>query len=64
MSAAEYIKETVAPAVVEGLAAVARSSPEDPVDMLGRFLVHYADQLDAQERVRQTFRGRGLEIIL
>jgi len=48
---AQYVKETVAPAIVEGLTAVVRSQPQDPVDFLGRFLVSYADHLEGIQKV-------------
>jgi hypothetical protein len=50
---AQYVKETVGAAVIEGVTAVVRSAPEDPVDYLGRFLVHYANHLEATQNVRE-----------
>lgn len=51
---AQYVKETVAPAIVEGLTAVVRSQPQDPVEYLGRFLVSYADHLEGVQKVRRV----------
>lgn len=43
---AEYLKSTVTGALVEGLAAVARLQPADPVDFLGKWLIRHADYLE------------------
>lgn len=45
------MKDTVGQAIIEGLTAVVRSNPEDAVDYLGRFLLHYADHLEGQQKV-------------
>lgn len=48
---ADYVQSVVGSALVEGLTAVVKAQPEDPVDYLGRFLVHYADHLEKQLKV-------------
>lgn len=51
---AEYIHSTVYGSVVEGLTALVKASPADPVDFLGRFLIHYADHIDSLTEVCST----------
>ncbi|KAJ9461264.1 Dosage compensation protein dpy-30 [Diplonema papillatum] len=34
-----FLDQNVAPALLEGLAIIAKERPEDPVDFLGKFLV-------------------------
>eukprot|EP01059_Diplonema_ambulator_P028859 TRINITY_DN47857_c0_g1_i1.p1 TRINITY_DN47857_c0_g1~~TRINITY_DN47857_c0_g1_i1.p1 ORF type:complete len:111 (+),score=30.40 TRINITY_DN47857_c0_g1_i1:43-333(+) len=34
-----FLDHNIAPALLEGLAILARERPEDPVDFLGRFLI-------------------------
>ncbi len=51
---AAYLEATVAQALVEGLAAVVESNPDDSVDFLGKFLVKYADNAIAIAKVRAS----------
>lgn len=49
---AQYVKDVVEGAVVEGLTAAVRQQPEDAVDFLGRFLMHYADHMEHRTKAR------------
>lgn len=55
---AEYVKGLVEEAVVEGLTAAVKQTPEDAVDFLGRFLLNYADHMDKRSKVRCLCGGR------
>lgn len=48
-----YLEGVARKALTDGLIATARTQPEDPVDFLGRYLIHYADHLDAHAEVRR-----------
>jgi len=47
----EYLKETVGDALTEAMAHVSRSNPSDPVEVLGRFLLKYADNKEEERNV-------------
>jgi hypothetical protein len=47
---ADYLKRTVGDILVEGIAAVVEAQPSDPVDYLGKWLLH---QLELQEVKKQ-----------
>lgn len=49
---AEYLQKNVGTALADGLAAVACSNPEDPVDFLGRFLLKVVENHQLMEKVR------------
>jgi len=56
---AAYLKSTVTASLVDGLAALARTAPDDPIDYLGRWLINHAAFLDTLDKVRGTGRGVG-----
>ena len=48
----EYVQENVTAAVGDGLIALVKSQPEDPIDFLGNFFLHYAKSLESSKAVR------------
>ena len=48
---ADYLKLTVGDALAEALTSVAMKQPKDPVDFVGKYLISYADYLEAETKV-------------
>lgn len=48
---ADYLKNNLGDALVDGLSAVMLNAPEDSVDYLGKWLLNYVDSLDEADRV-------------
>lgn len=60
---AAFLESTVAPALIQGLAATVEFQPEDSVEFLGRFLLKYAENEERKAKVRQclsSFRVLGV----
>ena len=52
MAGVEYCQEHVTAAVSDGLIALVKAQPDDPVDFLGNFMLHYAKSLESSKAVR------------
>jgi hypothetical protein len=48
---AAFLESTVAPALIQGLAATVEFQPEDSVEFLGRFLLKYAENEERKAKV-------------
>ena len=48
---AAYLKATVSPILAEGVAALCRLQPVDPIDYLGNWLIQQAASLHAEVRL-------------
>ena len=47
----DYIQAMVAEAVSDGLTALVKSQPADPIDFLGNFMLHYSKSLVSSKTV-------------
>ena len=56
----EYCQEYVTAAVSDGLIALVKAQPEDPVDFLGNFMLHYAKSLESSKAVREAVTSQPL----
>ena len=61
---AAYIKTTVSAAVIEGLSALARVCPDDPVDFLGQWLIKHGEVLQQQQVSNIQLRDRNFDGIV
>ncbi len=51
MANAAYLKENVADALSDGLAATVAAQPDDPVEYLGNFLIDYVKRIETIKQV-------------
>ena len=51
MAGVEYCQAHVTDAVSDGLIALCRAQPDDPIDFLGNFMLHYAKSLESSKAV-------------
>jgi len=49
----EYCQAMVTDAVSDGLIALVKSQPADPIDFLGNFMLHYSKSLVSSRAVRR-----------
>lgn len=48
---AEYLKGTVGDALAAALTSLALKQPKDPLEFVGKYLIKYADYLEAESKV-------------
>jgi hypothetical protein len=54
-SEAQYVANTVGPALTKAMAEILMKKPNDPVEYLANYLYKYADNIKKREAVRILF---------